>query len=432
MTVISVIIPIYNVKNYLSDCMDSLTAQSFSDSEFICIDDGSTDDAYRIVESYVKKDKRFKLIRQKNKGLAKTRNVGIQNAQGKYIVFLDADDYLMNGNVLDRLYRKAEENHLEILSFETELLYEGGMKETDNKDFYYYKNNVYPGIRKGKDFFIDMMSNHEYCDSACFLFIRREWLLEQGISFYPGILYEDALFCMQCFLAADRMEHVSERFYTYRIREKSIMTSRIRWENVRSRLVVYREILRLLILHGKGQPRLQKYMTEYLSLIASHAKYMDEFRIDEQSDEGIESLDLLFMKTMELGDYRIEVNERVILDGLEKLVTDSEGIILYGAGEVGKLFFSFLEDKGLSGKVLCYAISGNPKETSMIDGIPVLPISEAVKQPGQVIVSVIAYKARTDMQKTLKQLGVNQFQIFDQYIYRALRHYVSAALCSEL
>ena len=149
MTVISVIIPIYNVKNYLSDCMDSLTAQSFSDSEFICIDDGSTDDAYRIVESYVKKDKRFKLIRQKNKGLAKTRNVGIQNAQGKYIVFLDADDYLMNGNVLDRLYRKAEENHLEILSFETELLYEGGMKETDNKDFYYYKNNVYPGIRKG-------------------------------------------------------------------------------------------------------------------------------------------------------------------------------------------------------------------------------------------------------------------------------------------
>lgn len=435
MTVISVIIPIYNVKSYLKDCMNSLTAQTFSDSEFICIDDGSTDDSYLTVEKYIRKDKRFKLIRQKNKGLAETRNVGIRNAQGKYILFLDADDYFADGKVLDKLCQRAEESRLELLSFETELVYEGRMKEIDNKDFYYYKSHSYPGIRKGKDLFIEMMSNQEYCDSACFLLIRREWLLERGISFYPGILYEDALFCMQCFLAADRMEHVSERFYTYRIREKSIMTSSVRWENVRSRLVVYREILRLMLLQEKDEPSLQKFMTEYLSLIASHAKYMDEFRIDGQSDGELAPLDLLLVKTMELGDYRIEVNEQVILNGLEKLAADSEGIVLYGAGEVGRMFFQFLKDKGLSGKVLCYATSGNPKGSlaeEELDGIPVLPISEAVKQPGQVILSVIAYQARMDMQQTLSQLGVRKFQIFDQYIYRALRHYASSAVCEEL
>ena len=70
---ISVIIPIYNVKEYLEDCLNSLLIQSFLNCEFICIDDGSTDDSYKIVESYMGKDKRFKMIRQKNKGLAETR-----------------------------------------------------------------------------------------------------------------------------------------------------------------------------------------------------------------------------------------------------------------------------------------------------------------------------------------------------------------------
>ena len=420
---ISVIVPVYNVKHYLRECLNSLGVQRFSDCEFICIDDGSTDDSCKVIENCMNGDGRFRLIRQENKGLAETRNVGIRNAQGKYIAFLDADDYFLNENVLNTLFQKAEEDDLELLSFETELLYEGNVKETDNKDFYYYKNHAYQGIRKGKEFFIDMMSNHEYCDSACLLFINREWLLNQGILFYPGILYEDALFCMQCFLKAERMAHLSEKLYRYRVREKSIMTGSIRWENVRSRLVVYREILYLLILQGKDDPRLQKQITEYLSLLASHAKYMDEFRIDKQSNVPLTPLDNLLMKTMELGNYRIEVNESIILDGLEKLVADSEGIILYGAGDVGRMFYHFLEDKGLNEKVLCYAVSEVPDKTLIFQKVPVLPISEAIKKQGEIILSVIAYNAREGMKRTLRQLGVSDFQVFDQYIYRALRHY---------
>lgn len=428
---VSVIVPIYNVKNYLGECLNSLGVQRFSDCEFICIDDGSTDDSCKIIERYVNRDGRFRMIRQKNKGLAETRNIGIRNAQGKYIAFLDADDCFVNGNVLNTLFKKAEEDKLELLSFETELLYEGNLREVDNKDFYYYKKHVYQGIRKGREFFVEMMSNHEYCDSACLLFVNREWLLNQGIFFYPGILYEDALFCMQCFLKAERMAHLSEKLYRYRVREKSIMTGSIRWENVRSRLVVYREILSLLVLHGKNDPGLQEQMTEYLSLLAFHIKYLDEFRIDEQSNAPLDPLDNLLMKTMELGNYRIEVNERVILDGLEKLVADSEGIILYGAGNVGRMFYHFLEDKGLSEKVLCYATSEAPDKTLIFQKVPVLPISEAIKKGGQIILSVIAYNAPEGMKRTLRQLGVNDFQNFDRYIYRALRHYIQESGSAE-
>ncbi len=424
---ISVIVPVYNVKGYLGKCLDSLAAQTVKDCEFLCIDDGSTDGSYMLIERYMKEDSRFKLIRERNQGPAETRNVGIRNAQGKYLVFLDADDYLSNDQVLERLFREAEEHHLEIVSFETELFYEGSLKETNDKDFYYYKKHSYEGIREGWSFFVEMITNQEYCDSACLLCVRRQWLLEENISFYPGILYEDALFCMHCFLRAKRMVHLPEKLYTYRIREKSIMTTKARWENVRSRVVLYREILRLLVTLEKQDLQLQKCMADYLSLIASHAKYLDDFRVDEPSDEKLELLDVLLLKAMNLGKYRIEINESVILNGLEKLVVDSEGVILYGAGKVGRLFLQFLREKGLEGKVLCFAISEEPEKKTRIEGIPVLSIREAVDKRGQIFLSVVDQKALKAMEETLRQLGVNRVECFDQYLYRALRHYVQGA-----
>ena len=143
---VSVIVPFYNVKKYIRECLNSLTEQSLQECEFIFVDDGSPDDSYRFVEAFAKRDKRFKLIRQENKGQADARNTGIRNAKGKYLAFLDSDDFFNCKDTLITLYQKAEKYGLEILSFETELLYEAGMQEKENKDFYYYKKNEYGGI----------------------------------------------------------------------------------------------------------------------------------------------------------------------------------------------------------------------------------------------------------------------------------------------
>ncbi len=424
---VSVIVPIYNVKKYIEKCLDSLAEQSLRECEFICVDDGSEDGSYRIVEVYTQKDKRFRLIRQDNKGQAVARNVGIRNAKGKYLAFLDSDDFFNHKDTLMKLYQKTEECGLEILSYETELLYEASMKEKENKDFYYYKENKYEGIKTGKELFVSMMSNHEFCDSACLLFIKRKWLLEQSILFYQGIYYEDALFCIQCFLHADRTMHISERLYTYRIRENSTMTAQIQWKNVYSRIVVYREILRMGYLSENAEPELQKYLMGYLSLIASQIKYLDEFRVDEQPDGELEPLDKVLLQSMEIGMYRISVNERVILNGLEKTVEDSEGVILYGAGNAGKLFYRFLKEKNLEKKILCYAVSRISPDMVSLDGVNVLSIEEAVKKPGLVFLSVIGNDAKKEMEKNLHMLGVDRFEAFDPYIYRALRHEVWTA-----
>ena len=93
-TVISIIVPIYNAEQYLSECIDSLVNQSFEDIEIILINDGSTDNSSKICKEYEEKDKRINYIEIKNSGVSHARNVGVENANGKWITFIDADDWV--------------------------------------------------------------------------------------------------------------------------------------------------------------------------------------------------------------------------------------------------------------------------------------------------------------------------------------------------
>ena len=90
----SVIVPVYNVENNIGRCIESVLVQTFCDFELILIDDGSDDDSRNICEQYAKKDVRIKIIHQKNQGVSKARNVGLDRAKGKYIVFIDSDDFV--------------------------------------------------------------------------------------------------------------------------------------------------------------------------------------------------------------------------------------------------------------------------------------------------------------------------------------------------
>ena len=91
---VSVIIPVYNAQNYLSECIDSVLRQTMQDFEVICIDDGSSDDSYSILKKYEETDERVVLLSQTNQGVSAARNVGIDKTRGEYIYFLDSDDYI--------------------------------------------------------------------------------------------------------------------------------------------------------------------------------------------------------------------------------------------------------------------------------------------------------------------------------------------------
>lgn len=103
---VSVIIPVYNVDKYLRECLDSILAQTLQEWELICINDGSTDGSSAILAEYAAKDNRINVIKQQNRGQGAARNIGLKQAVGEYIYFLDSDDYLVP-DALERLISVA-------------------------------------------------------------------------------------------------------------------------------------------------------------------------------------------------------------------------------------------------------------------------------------------------------------------------------------
>ena len=131
---VSVIIPIYNAEKYLIECINSVTTQSLKDIEIICINDGSSDDSQLIIEAFCEIDRRVYFFNQKNKGAGAARNRGIEFANGEYVYFMDADDYLEK-NTLEETYNLAVEKEVDFLMFKISNFYDD-TKERFSDDYY--------------------------------------------------------------------------------------------------------------------------------------------------------------------------------------------------------------------------------------------------------------------------------------------------------
>ena len=111
---VSVIIPIYNMERYLKECLDSVLNQTLKEIEIICIDDGSTDHSHEILLDYRERYANILLVRQENQGAGPAKNKGMACAKGKYICFMDPDDYYAQDQALELLYKNAEENRVSV------------------------------------------------------------------------------------------------------------------------------------------------------------------------------------------------------------------------------------------------------------------------------------------------------------------------------
>lgn len=116
LSMISIIVPIYNVSKYLEDCLQSILSQDYNNIEVLCVDDGSTDSSANIVKKFEELDKRFKLLQQSNSGVSVARNLGLKYAKGEYICFVDADD-MIAPNFLSVLYKFSKEGHFSVCSY---------------------------------------------------------------------------------------------------------------------------------------------------------------------------------------------------------------------------------------------------------------------------------------------------------------------------
>lgn len=245
---VSVIIPVYNVEAYLRQCLDSVVNQTLREIEIICVNDGSTDESAAILNEYVTKDARVKILTQVNSGQGAARNSGLAVAKGEYVYFMDADDELASCDALDALVRELECNRLDILLFDAEISYNENIKNNNafNSNMYIRRHD-YSSINTGRNLFALQSSNDEYSPSPCIVIYRRSFLEENNIRFpSERIFYEDNIFMTRVLLAAKRASHRPWRFYLRKVHAGSTVTSKPTMRHLRGYLACYRDVCEIL------------------------------------------------------------------------------------------------------------------------------------------------------------------------------------------
>ena len=213
MTDISIIVPIYNAEKYLKTCVDSLINQTKKELEFILVNDGSTDASEKIIKSY--SDKRIKYYKNKNQGIGKTRNFGINKAKGKYIMFLDSDDYL-DINACKELFKKAEEENLDLV-INNFYRVDEVTKTQEEVIIEPFKNTT---LKDNKELLLNI-------NLAPWNKLYKTTLLkDNNIKFVEDLKYEDAPFVIETIDKAKKIGHINKFLNYYVIHKNSETTVR--------------------------------------------------------------------------------------------------------------------------------------------------------------------------------------------------------------
>lgn len=209
----SIIIPVYNVEDYIDECLESILEQTYKNYEVILIDDGSTDRSGQICERYAMKDTRIHVYHQTNSGLSEARNTGIRKAIGEYILFIDSDDYIAERS-LGRIYDliSAQEEQADLVFLTTKAFFAGKMATplVDGLD---------PEQINGKtkdDVMYHLSAVSKFPASACAKAVRRGFIEENDLYFTRGIVSEDIDWCIAVFNNAKRFCCGVFDYYYYR------------------------------------------------------------------------------------------------------------------------------------------------------------------------------------------------------------------------
>lgn len=230
---LSVVVPVYNVEEYLTKCMESILKQTYKDFEVILVNDGSTDSSAEICNSFAVKDKRIKVIHKENGGLSSARNTGIQNAKGKYIAFIDSDDYITKDS-FEVLINEAIEYDLDIVCGNRIIVY------TDKQ--IKPKQRLCKKIYSGEDFLCENLKNNSMPMCAPYNIYKRELICNNNILFKEGLLHEDELWTPQIFLKATRVKAVDIYFYIHIIRTGSITQGKNKEKNAKDLIYICYEL----------------------------------------------------------------------------------------------------------------------------------------------------------------------------------------------
>lgn len=221
---LSIIVPVYNVEEWLERCLDSILAQTWKDFELICVDDGSTDSSLNILHKYQKIDDRIKIIHKENGGLVSARKAGIIAAAGEYISYVDSDDWIEE-NMCQCMMEKAIETDADIITSGVKLEYQDGIITELGE----VKEGIYAGEKLKTAFWTNMINTDEFFMQGVSMHIFAKIYKKEHIYKYQNnvpnhiVVGEDAACVYPGLLHAEKVFVLNKAFYHYQMRSNSIM-----------------------------------------------------------------------------------------------------------------------------------------------------------------------------------------------------------------
>lgn len=216
---ISIVLPVYNVEKYLTECVESVIKQTYTNIEIILVDDGSTDNCGIICDDFLKKDKRIKVIHKKNGGLSDARNFGIKNAKGKYICFIDSDDYVMESYV-EELYNLIIINNASISMC--------AFQRIDENNKVFLKRKIKSEVISGRQALLKLNNKNFYPESIVAWNKMYDIKLFENIKYPLGKIHEDEFTTYKLYYQSNKIAITSEILYCYRTVSNSITNSAFR------------------------------------------------------------------------------------------------------------------------------------------------------------------------------------------------------------
>lgn len=416
---ISILVPVYNVERYVRACLDSILAQSFTDFEVICIDDGSTDSSGVILDEYAYKDSRIKVIHKRNSGYGHTMNVAMKMAEGNYIGIVESDDTIEK-DMIQTLYEFVSIYNLDMVKTDFYLVWYGEKngrevrrqytRLTENQSM--YDRVIDPNLE------LESYLLEKFTWNALY---KREMIIKNNIRYNetPGASYQDNGFWFQTFYWAKRVMFLGKSFYNYR--QDNMSASSHSKQKVYAMKSEFDFIRDFMIAHQDNRKELYKIcfhlrMMAYLftlsridlSLKQEFARTIErECQYFEQQGEAC--YDWLDEAHISILKNPVKYVDEVAIGcrELEKAISEYPNIIVYGAGIYGERAVIRLHNCMGQNQTLRVAVTSLGGKTMRCQGESVCEITDCIgdRETGLVILAV---KEETDayqeMRANLKRL----------------------------
>lgn len=263
----SIVMPIYNVEKYLEQSINSILSQSFTDYELILVNDGSTDSSAEICEEFAKKNNKIFVIHKENGGLSDARNKGILQSKGKYIIFIDSDDFWDDIDALKKIKSVIDENKSDVITWRYKKYFEDTKQYGKSAGYNYVASSF-----NAKE----LISSQNYIVSACCKAVKRELIINNNLYFAYKELSEDIVWSAEIIALTEKISASNLDFYVYRQRMNSISHS-ISKKNI---LDLKKHILTVneLFKNSEGNKKeiLSYYLAqEYTNMVISLSSYVN-------------------------------------------------------------------------------------------------------------------------------------------------------------